>query len=156
MKKKNYYFDTSIFNFMFADDAPEKREVTEKLFKILSKQAEGIFISEEVAREIGRASEPRKTQVEDLVRRVAPQMLEIDSEAEALADRYIREGIIPEKYRADAIHIAVAVINEMDVIVSWNFQHIVKLKTRTEVNGVNKLLDYSEIEICSPLEVVEP
>jgi len=156
LRKKKYYFDTSIFNFMFADDAPDKKEITEILFEILPNQSEGIFISEEVAREMGRSSEPRKTQMENLVRKTSPQILETDLEVELLAGRYIKEGIIPEKYRGDAIHIAVAVINEIDVIVSWNFQHIVKLKTRTEVNGVNKLLDYSEIEICSPMEVIEP
>ncbi|OIN98687.1 hypothetical protein AUJ66_00285 [Candidatus Desantisbacteria bacterium CG1_02_38_46] len=156
MRKKKYYFDTSIFNFMFADDAQDKKEITERLFEILPDQAEGIFISEEVTREIGRASQPRKSQMEDLVRKTSPQILETNLEVETLADRYIREGIIPEKYRGDAIHIATAVINEIDVIVSWNFQHIVKLKTRTEVNGVSKLLDYSEIEICSPQEVIEP
>jgi hypothetical protein len=43
----------------------------------------------------------------------------------------------------------------MDAIISWNFRHIVKLKTKVEVNGVNKLLGYKEVEICSPEEVIE-
>lgn len=47
-------------------------------------------------------------------------------------------------------------INGIEAIVSWNFEHIVKLKTRVMVNGVNRLLGYHEIEICSPEEVVEP
>ena len=72
-----------------------------------------------------------------------------------MADRYIKERIIPQGYRSDAIHIAVAVINGIDAIVSWNFEHIVKLKTRVMVNGINRLLGYHEIEICSPEEVVE-
>ncbi len=83
-------------------------------------------------------------------------LLEVDIEAEELAERYIREGIIPIRYRSDALHIAVAVINGIEAIVSWNFEHIVKLKTRVMVNGVNRLLGYHEIEICSPEEVVEP
>jgi hypothetical protein len=82
-------------------------------------------------------------------------LLEVDIETEELAERYIKEGIIPIRYRGDALHIAVAVINGVDVIVSWNFEHIVKLKTRVMVNGVNKLLGYHEIEICSPEEVVQ-
>ena len=93
--------------------------------------------------------------MEGLIRDTNPFLLEIDLETEELAERYISEGIIPEKYRSDAIHIAAAVINGIDVIVSWNFEHIVKLKTRVMVDGVNKLLGYHEIEICSPEEVVE-
>ena len=72
-----------------------------------------------------------------------------------LSERYISEGIIPERFGSDAIHIAIAVSNGIDAIVSWNFNHIVKLKTRIMVNGVNRLLGYHEIEICSPEEVIE-
>lgn len=84
-----------------------------------------------------------------------PLLLEVDIETEELAERYIREGIIPIRYRSDALHIAAAVVNGIDVIVSWNFEHIVKLKTRVMVNGVNRLLGYHEVEICSPEEVIE-
>lgn len=155
MKKIKYYLDTTIFNFVFAEGDMEKRDITLKFFRDLPLSAEGIYISDEVIREISRASEPRKPQLESLIRETNPLLLDIDLEAEELAERYIKEGIIPERYRSDAIHIAVAVINGIDVIVSWNFEHIVKLKTRVMVDGVNKLLGYHEIEICSPEEVIE-
>ncbi len=153
MKKIRYYLDTTMFNFAFAEDATEKRELTIKFFEQLPNGAHGLYISEEVIREISRAPEPRRFLLEDLLRRVSPLLLEIDNEVEELAERYLREGIIPERYRGDALHIAVAVVNEIEVIISWNFEHIVKLKTRTMVNGVNRLLGYSDIEICSPEEV---
>ena len=114
------------------------------------------YISDEVIREISRSPEPKRSKLEDLIRRTKPLLLDIDMESVELAERYVKEGIIPEKYRSDALHIAVSVINGIDVIVSWNFEHIVKLKTRVMVDGVNKLLGYHEIEICSPEEVVEP
>lgn len=155
MKKIKYYLDTTVFNFVFAESDTEKKEITLKFFKDLPLIADGVYISDEVVREISRASEPRKSQLEGLIRDANPFLLEIDLETEELAERYISEGIIPEKYRSDAIHIAAAVINGIDVIVSWNFEHIVKLKTRVMVDGVNKLLGYHEIQICSPEEVVE-
>jgi predicted nucleic acid-binding protein len=155
LKKIKYYLDTTIFNFAFAEGDTEKKNITLKLFKDLPIIAEGIYISDEVIREISRAPEPRKSQLEDLLRKTQPFLLEIGLEAEELAERYIKEGIIPEKFRGDALHIAVAVINGIEAIVSWNFEHIVKLKTRVMVNGVNRLLGYYEIEICSPEEVVE-
>ena len=155
MKKIKYYLDTTIFNFVFAEGDTEKKDITLKLFKDLSLIAEGIYISDEVIREISRAPEPRKSQLEGLLKENNPLLLEVDIEAEELAERYVKEGIIPERYRSDALHIAVAVINGIEVIVSWNFEHIVKLKTRVMVNGVNRLLGYHEIEICSPEEVIE-
>lgn len=155
MKKIKCYLDTTIFNFVFADGDPEKKEITIKFFNDMPSITEGLYISDEVIREISRAPEPKKTQLEDLIRKTNPLLLDIDLETVELAERYIKEGIIPEKYRSDALHIAVSVINGIDVIVSWNFEHIVKLKTRVMVDGVNKLLGYHEIEICSPEEVVE-
>ena len=155
MKKIKYYLDTTIFNFVFAEGETEKKDITIKLFRDLPLIAEGIYISDEVIREISRASEPRRSQLEGLLRESSPLLLEIDLESEKMADRYIEEGIIPERYRSDALHIAVAVINGIDAIVSWNFEHIVKLKTRVMVNGINRLHGYHEIEICSPEEVVE-
>lgn len=155
MKKIKCYLDTTIFNFVFAEGETEKKDITIKLFRDLPLIAEGMYISDEVIREISRASEPRRSQLEGLLRESSPLLLEIDLESEKMADRYIEEGIIPERYRSDALHIAVAVINGIDAIVSWNFEHIVKLKTRVMVNGINRLLGYHEIEICSPEEVVE-
>lgn len=155
MRKIKYYLDTTIFNFAFAEGDAEKKEITLKLFKDLPLIAEGIYISDEVIREISRADEPRKSQLEGLLREINPLLLEVNIKTEELAERYIKEGIIPVRYRSDALHIAVAVVNEIEAIVSWNFEHIVKLKTRVMVNGVNRLLGYHEIEICSPEEVVE-
>jgi len=155
MRKIKYYLDTTIFNFAFAEGDIKKKDITLKLFEELPLIADGIFISDEVVREISRAPEPRKSQLEGLLRKSKPLLLEIDLETEALAERYIKEKIIPLKYRSDALHIAAAVRNGLDAIISWNFEHIVKLKTRIMVNGLNKLLGYHEIEICSPEEVIE-
>lgn len=155
MKKIRYYLDTTIFNFVFAEGDTEKRDITLKFFKDMSLIAENVYISDEVVREISRAGEPRRTQLEGLLREINPLLLEVDMEAEELAERYVKEGVIPVKYRSDALHIAVAVINGIEVIISWNFEHIVKLKTRVMVNGINRLLGYRDIEICSPEEVIE-
>lgn len=155
MKKIKYYLDTTIFNFVFAEGDTEKKDITVKLFKDLPSISNGIYISDEVIREINRAPEPRKSQLIGQLEETNPLLLEVDIEAEELAARYVKEGIIPERYRSDAVHIAIAVINGIEVIVSWNFEHIVKLKTRVMVNGINRLLGYHEIEICSPEEVIE-
>lgn len=156
MKKIRFYLDTTIFNFAFADDVPERKRHTLKFIDALPSIAEGIYISDEVNIEISRASEPKRSKLRGAVEKLNPVLLEIDIETVELAERYIKEGIIPLKYRSDAIHIAVAVTNGIQAIASWNFEHIVKLKTRVMVNGINRLFGYNDIEICSPEEVVEP
>jgi hypothetical protein len=82
-------------------------------------------------------------------------LLELTEETERLADIFIAEGVIPLKYRDDALHIAVLVENDLDVIFSWNFKHIVKLKTKTMVNSIIIREGYKQVEIISPMEVVE-
>ena len=93
--------------------------------------------------------------MEGLLRKHSPYLLKINTEVEELANFYVKEGVIPEKYREDAVHIAASVVNEVEAIISWNFEHIVKLKIRIIVNGINKLQGYHDVEICSPEEVVE-
>jgi predicted nucleic acid-binding protein len=145
-----------VLNFAFVEGEAEKKEITLRFLRNTAWMAESMYISEEVVREISRAPEPRKSQLQGLIRETNPLLLEINLEAEELAERYIEEGIIPARYRSDAIHIATAVVNGIEAIVSWNFEHIVKLKTRMMVNGVNRLLGYQDIEICSPQEAIEP
>lgn len=153
MIKQKFYLDTSVFNFLLAEDEPTKRKVTEELFKKLPDLGE-IYISDIVSLEVLESSSPIRERLIAVINKQEPIILTIDEEIRELAEEYIRAGIIPAKYRDDALHIAVAVVNRLDVIVSWNFEHIVKLKTKREVNGLNLMLGYKEIEIVSPEEVI--
>ncbi|OIO75531.1 MAG: hypothetical protein AUJ85_02925 [Elusimicrobia bacterium CG1_02_37_114] len=155
MKKLKYYIETSVFNFVFADDEPSRRDLTKYLFQKVQGDNVEIYISEVVITEINDAPEDIKNKLLSLIKKYKPYVIPIDEETKLLANKYISEGIIPEKFIADALHIAVTSVNDLDVIISWNFKHIVKLKTKIEANGVNKLLGYKEIEICTPEEVVE-
>ena len=75
--------------------------------------------------------------------------------ASRLADLYVAEGIIPQKYRTDGLHIAIAAVNGLDMLVSMNFQHIVKRKTVKMTGAINILNGYQAVEIYSPMEVIE-
>ena len=76
-------------------------------------------------------------------------------EAEKLADLYVAEGIITERYVTDGVHIATAAVNDLDFIVSFNFQHIVKRKTIILTEAVNLREGYRRVGIFSPTEVIE-
>ena len=72
-----------------------------------------------------------------------------------MADEYVEAGIIPQKYKTDGIHIAMATINDLDIIASYNFQHIVKSKTIIGTESINLRESYKRIGIYSPTEVIE-
>ena len=155
MKVLKIYCDTSIFNFAFSDDVQKEKDVTLKLLDEVRKGKYEVYISEVVIREINRASKEKAKKLIELINEIVSEELPIDDEVIELAGRYITEGIIPEKYENDALHIAVASVNNLDAIISWNFEHIVKLKTKKEVTGVNAISGYKDIEIYSPWEVIE-
>lgn len=144
--------ETSVWNFLLEEQRPEHRTATERFFQQV-RELGSLAISDVVLREVARAPEARRVALERLIRQYAPVVLEVTTEVLTLAERYIAEGLIPAKYLNDALHVATAVVHEFDVVVSWNFDHLVKLKTRIGVNGLNRLLGYREIEIVSPEEV---
>ena len=152
MKKLKLYLDTTIFNFVFADDAPKERDLTRKFFKHIDEYE--VFISDVVLEEIAKCPLPKRQRMYDLIARHDIEELTMDEQARQLAIKYIEQGVIPSKYQGDALHIATATVNQMDVILSWNFQHIVKLKTKREVAGINIFMGYGAVDIYSPLEVV--
>jgi len=82
------------------------------------------------------------------------EMLELDAEANELAEAYIAAGVLTAKMRADAQHIAIATVGRVDVLVSWNFKHIVNLQRIRGYNSVNLRKGYPMIEIRSPREVL--
>jgi hypothetical protein len=84
------------------------------------------------------------------------QLLLSDSEeASELAVEYLRHGVLGPGAHADALHIALATIGQVDVLVSWNFRHIVNLGRIRLFNGVNLQQGYGSLEIRTPKEVLE-
>ena len=83
------------------------------------------------------------------------ELYNIDKNVEMLTDAYLSHKIVTKKFKNDLVHIALATVNNADILVSWNFKHLVKHKTRTKVAGVNTLLGYKAIDICTPWEVIE-
>jgi hypothetical protein len=78
----------------------------------------------------------------------------IDAEVESLAQAYIDAKALTSSRRADATHIAAATVARADLILSWNFQHIVNFNRIHQFKGVNIQLGYPAIDIFSPLELI--
>jgi hypothetical protein len=79
----------------------------------------------------------------------------VDQQVLELQDNYIKSGVVTEKSLQDALHVAIATVSECDLIVSWNFKHIVHFDKIPKYNAVNTLNGYKSIGIYSPLEVIK-
>lgn len=155
MRKLKIYLDTSVINFAISErefEKTEKEETNKLLLKIKKGEIIGI-ISSLVLEEISAASEPKRSVLKSVIKGINLDVVELDDEIEELADKYIKNGIIPAAHKEDALHIAAAVISNAEVIVSWNFEHMVKLKTKRGVKGINEMFGYGMIEILTPQEV---
>jgi predicted nucleic acid-binding protein len=145
--------ETSVWNFLFAEDAPEHRAATERFFTHLSRH--NAFISVVVAEEIAKTMGERREKLLREIRKREPDLLELTPEAVTLAEEYIRQDIIPSRYRNDALHLALASYHDMDAIVSLNFKHIVKYKTKLGIHAANIIMGYHTPMIVTPEELLD-
>jgi hypothetical protein len=113
------------------------------------------YTSSYVIDELARCDEPKQSKMLDLIKEYGILFLEADEYTVPLAEIYVSEGVIPAKYKTDAIHIASATSNDMDFIVSFNFKHIVKRKTVIMTGAINVREGYKQIGIYSPTEVIQ-
>jgi hypothetical protein len=91
----------------------------------------------------------------DLVPEGFCEYVELTEEASDLARRYIQQGVLSETKWVDAQHIAIATVARVDVLVSWNFRHIVNLERIRGYNSVNLKAGYPLLEIRTPQEVTK-
>jgi len=148
---KKIYIDTSIvggfFDKIFASE-------TIALFERL-KNKEIIFVlSDVLKKELLKAP----TMVKNLLQqydRDCFEHVELTPEAEFLANCYIAEKVVGPTSIDDCQHIAIATINKVDVLASWNFKHIVNIKRIKGYNGVNMKMGYTTLEIRNPKELIE-
>ena len=80
-------------------------------------------------------------------------VLEESRDSLALAQAYVAAGAIPADYEDDARHIAIATVNDIRVIVSWNFRHMVNIERKRRINSVNLREDLPLLDLVSPWEV---
>jgi len=82
------------------------------------------------------------------------EYVSLDEESITLANAYLKEGVVAESSLSDARHIAIATVERVDILVSWNYKHIVNINRIRLLNSVNLKLGYSALEIRSPREVL--
>ncbi|MDR0321330.1 MAG: PIN domain-containing protein [Treponema sp.] len=154
MYKLKVYLETTIFNYYF-DKTKNAQPATVAFFEAIdSGQFEG-FTSVYAYDELNKAPEPQRTNMLNLIEKYHITVLDTSDEVIKLAETYIENNIIPKKKRVDALHLAIASAHEMDIILSFNFKHINKLKTKTLIPATNLLAGYRNIIITQPEEVID-
>jgi hypothetical protein len=148
------YLETTIFN-RFLENGRDYNIETRCLFDKISKNEIKAYSSAYVLEELDKASEPKRSEMLNLISKYKITVLEIDQRAYDLAEIYIEMGIIPIKFRVDGIHIAMAAIHDMDCIISLNFHHINKLKTKMATEIIHRMKGYNNPYICTPMEVMD-
>ncbi|MDI6751757.1 MAG: type II toxin-antitoxin system VapC family toxin [bacterium] len=154
MKKRlKLYLETTIPNYIFADDTPEKQKITLRFWDEVRAGQYEVFVSEVVLGEIKKTKDLSKR--EKLLKIIEGiPFLDLTEECRNLAEIFIEKGVIPSDYEPDALHIAIGIIHQMDAIVSWNLEHIVNIETKLAVRKIAKDYNYKDVEIGTPEEVI--
>jgi hypothetical protein len=148
--KLRVYIDTSVIGGYFDE---EFEDDTKLFFDRIFKKHFLIYFSEVSETELSLAPDF----VKDLKSRIPSECykyLDLDNDSRELALTYIEEEILGKASLNDAYHIAIATVNRLDVLVSWNFKHIVNYDKIKLFNSINLRLGYPMIEIRSPKEFV--
>lgn len=155
------YLDTSVINFLFAEDAPEKREITVDFFERYVRT--GIYrtvISNFVTDEILQTPEEKKR--EKLLQTLVDypvELLELSNQKQeivSLADRYMERAVMPPRKYLDALHVACAVVQAIPYLVSWNYKHLANVNRERRVLAVNYEMGYTNsFRIVTPLELFD-
>jgi predicted nucleic acid-binding protein len=143
------FVDTSVFGGCF--DAEFEKE-SRWFFDEVQAGRFDVITTETVMKELSKAPEHVCGFVDDLLTHM--KILKPSAEVDALRDAYIDAGILGKSSLDDAEHIASATVERVDLLVSWNFKHIVHFDKIRAYNGVNALKGYGSIDIRSPQEVI--
>ena len=149
--KLKVYLDTSVISALFDERNPERKSLTESFFEEIENFE--TYISDITIAEIEKTpDEEIKNNMKEKITQFS--VLTISDEIEELAKEIVRRGAINESYSEDAYHIAITIINEMDFLLSWNFRHIVRKKTKDIVRMISTLNNLRQIEIITPPELL--
>ena len=154
MKKNKIYLDTSVISFLFADDAPDFKNITIDFFEKYINDYD-LYISEIVILEINKnQNDTLKNDMMNVISKYNIKMLDYNEEINNIAKKYIENMIIPEKKIEDALHVAYVTFYEIDILLSWNFRHLANIKKEHKILIENMKMGYNyPIRLLSPLEV---
>ena len=151
MKKQRFYMDTSVWGGLY--DAEFVQETT-MLFDMVKKGQIVCLFSDISINELMRAPEKVRLFFESLPEN-QKEKVAITPEILQLAKTYVDEHVVGKTSFDDCVHIATATVHKADLLVSWNFKHIVNIYKARGYNSINIKLGYPVLNIHSPKEIVD-
>ena len=139
MRKFKVYLDTSVVSYLYQVDALEKMQNTLDLWELFKNKVYEVYISDIVIREISGCNEEKLKILLDYLDQIDYNIIETDEDTVELAGKFIDFGILKQKSFDDCQHIAAAILAGCDIITSWNFKHIVNVKTVRGVKVITTL-----------------
>ncbi len=155
MRKLKVYLDTSVVSYLYQVDAPEKMQNTLDLWELFKNKVYEVYISDIVIREISGCNEEKLKILLDYLDQIDYNIIETDEDTVELAGKFIDFGILKQKSFDDCQHIAAAILAGCDIITSWNFKHIVNVKTVRGVKVITTLEGYKDLLIYPPSVLIE-
>ena len=149
-RKLKVYLDTSVISYLQQEDTPERMKDTLALWKQFEAEKYDICLSQVTLDEVGECREPKRTVLYEYLSKISYTKLEITDEVLKVANQIIAMGILTPKSFDDCQHIATAVVQGCDCIISCNFKHIVNIKTIKGVRAITHLESYKDIDIMNP------
>lgn len=150
MRTQRIYIDTSVIGGYFDK---EFDVATQRLFDEVKKGEYKVVLSDITEGELLNAPEKVRTLLNDL--NIDYEVLKLTDDVVYLALEYIRGNVVGQTSYDDCLHIAIATISRLDLLVSWNFKHIVNIKRIRGYNGINIKNGYPPIEIRSPKDLID-
>ena len=155
MKKFKLYLNTSIISHLDALDAEEKMRETIELWDSIKADKFEIVMSDLVFEEISKCYLPKRDKLTDVLRDIDYVLVKNSVEIENIAKKIVQIGILTATNYNDALHIAFAIFNKCDMLVSWNFKHMVNEKTEKGIIYLACLLNIQDIQIVSPTKLIQ-
>ena len=149
--KQRIYIDTSVIGGCFDE---EFQEWSNRLLEEFLSGQKIAVVSDITYREVELAPKSVQDKLFSIPAEHREDIL-TNTEVEELAKNYVRSGAVSQKFYEDALHIANATIQKADIVVSWNFKHIVNIDRIRKYNAVNLMYGYSAIEIRTPREILK-
>ena len=148
--KVKIYLDTSVISCLQVPETPERMADTLRFWEDIKAGMYDVVISDVTIDEINDCPEPKRSFMLNELKKIPLVVIEAEKQVEELSLEFIRLKILKEKNIDDCMHIATALLAKCDIIVSWNFKHIVNDKTIEGVKIISKTKGFDGIKIYCP------
>ena len=157
MRKKKIYLDTSVISYLRQEDAPAQMAETQQFWEILKAGKYEVYTSNVTIIELSNCTEPKRTELLSLLEEIEYIRIEVadNTEIAALVAEIEKLKILPAKKVFDRLHIASAIYSDCNIIVSWNFGHMVNVKTIDGVRLVCLANNSAPVDIYTPTVLLE-